>query len=233
MTSPTVRLPVCVGETVGGADEKPVVHLVHCRRQRKLVAFASCADCERLRSVVKEAPTSPLFVECDLGADAPVPSVDAARAANTEPIGTILRHHFATSREDATWSEVEEALLDDDNRALTVVDERGHPEGTLSTSNLLGPALEDQAEVGMPSGVDFPAHAEATPATLTASDLMTRSWEALPSSATIALATAVFAMSDVSELPVIDEEGKVEGVVAARDVLRWFAEKMGHQVGRR
>jgi CBS domain-containing protein len=94
-------------------------------------------------------------------------------------------------------------LLERGISGAPVVDERGHPIGVVSKTDLVGRLEEDTivADVMMP--VAF---------TLRAVDTLER-------------AAQLMAAEHVHRIPIIDDDGRVCGILTTFDVARWVAQK--------
>ena len=64
----------------------------------------------------------------------------------------------------------------------------------------------------------------------TAADVMTPVVHTLPENAPLSFAIALIALEDIEQVPVVSSDGEVVGLLAARDAVRWFAQKMGYVV---
>jgi len=97
-------------------------------------------------------------------------------------------------------------LLDAHLHAAPVVDARQHLIGFVSLSDLAGAAY-DEAPID---------------------DVMTRLVISLRASSTVTMAAALMAYEGLRQLPIVDVENRVVGLLSALDVLRWLAQEDGY-----
>jgi CBS domain-containing protein len=57
---------------------------------------------------------------------------------------------------------------------------------------------------------------------------MTKVAHALPESAPLAYAFGLLAAGDLRQAPVVQEDGRVVGMVTATDLIRWVARDLGY-----
>jgi CBS-domain-containing membrane protein len=106
--------------------------------------------------------------------------------------------------------------------ALPVVDESGRVVGIVSEADLL--LKEEQGELGERRLLESSRrHAERRKAAaLTAAHLMTAPAVTIKPTATVAAAATLMHGQKVKRLPVVDEEGRLVGIVSRSDLLKVF-----------
>jgi len=201
--------------------------LVHCPHQKMSVdANTECGDCARLMSLEWDVARGGRVV-CEtngLGTAQTLTEVrtaDVAEAAirrtvrdivvdGSREIGSAPRTSVVVVASNLAIARVRELFAGKHGlRSVPVVDEAGKLLGILSRSDL---ALKE-AEID---------------ACTTAADLMPTCVHALPEDAPLSYAIALMASEDVSEVPIVTEEGVVVGTCHALDVLRWLAKEIGY-----
>lgn len=136
--------------------------------------------------------------------------VDVAEAAVRVRLAHVLGVDTTCVRADVALDEAREMMLAEHIRALPVVDERRRLVGMLSKSDLLrsGEVRKRRKK--------------------TVADVMTPLAHGLPEDAPVAYAISLMAFEGMHEVPVIDPEGHVIGMVTANDTLRWIAGALGY-----
>jgi CBS domain-containing protein len=142
-------------------------------------------------------------------------------------VADVMSRAVAQVQEDTPVSEVVTLLIDRALRALPVVDSDRHVMGIITDGDLLtrgGVDLSVEVQRALP----LPERA-AQVATLIESrhravDLMTRNPITLPSTTPLAQAAAVMAERKLKRLPVVDEQGRLVGMVSRYDLLKTVAE---------
>lgn len=143
------------------------------------------------------------------------------------PVSALMAREVFCARADASLEVLAHVMVDGAIPAAPVVDEAGRPIGTVSRSDLLRALHRARAErLGAPSAGVAAAPAEgADPraAPRTAEDAMSPLVAWLREDATVAVARALMAWEEDDRVPVVDTNGRLVGVVAALDILRWQA----------
>ena len=199
-------LPVrqCVVVDRTGAEE--TTFTVHCPRRTRATAVRRCGGCPAALSF------DPDHIICETSGTLPNGRVDVAEAAVRTAVGTVLRDVVAAA-EDTSIATLVAVLHETSAASLTIVDDGRRPIGIVTAR-----AIE--------------RHAASTP-NLRVSALMTPLSSALREDAPIVEAIALFGVGTPhempSELPVVDLEGRLVGVVTPVDVLRFVAGSMGYE----
>jgi CBS domain-containing protein len=110
-----------------------------------------------------------------------------------------------------------------------VVDAEGRPQGVVSTTDLLRERRDrdDTEVVDRSHGPMVRGMHELSLAGATAGDVMTPVPLAVHESDTVAHAAALMAFEGIHRVVVVGDDGRVVGVLASTDVLRWI----GHRAG--
>ena len=139
-------------------------------------------------------------------------------------VSTLMTVDPVTVREDTPFHDIASALADRRISAVPVVDADHRVLGVVSEADLL-PKLEfaEDAEEGAgffePRGHRL-ARRKATG--LVARDLMTSPAVTVPASSTIVAAARLLESSAVKRLPVVDDLGRLVGIVTRTDLLKIY-----------
>ncbi|HTM19454.1 MAG TPA: CBS domain-containing protein [Kofleriaceae bacterium] len=134
---------------------------------------------------------------------------DRRQSPADAPITTLMVRDVACLSPRATAAEAAELLLEVGISGAPVVDAHGRPRGLVTRGDL----LRELARGGGATRVE---------------DLMTCMAFAVPVHASIGRAAALMAYEGVHRVLVVDESGRMCGIVSAVDVARWVAERSGH-----
>ncbi len=141
--------------------------------------------------------------------------VDVAEAAARVRLGDMPGREPTCVRRDLRVSEIADLFVTDRLRALPVVDDAHRLIGIVTKTDLL--RVEGRARGNAFSPV-------------TVAEIMTPIVHGLPEDAPVAYAIALMAFERLHEVPVVDAEGRVLGMVTAIDALRWVAGALGYVV---
>ncbi len=229
--SPLVRNPVHSLMTIHEDGSPEVVHSIYCKRQGELQDLEHCRGCEHLESMPLGAIGPGSSVRCHAEARAPEarPESLGELAART-PIVEVLRRRVLCVEKGATWEFLEGLLLEQKLDAVPVLDESGLLVGIVSKTDLLRASRDGITEGVEDEGLRKEGLHEQPMHTLTAADLMTPAVHCAPIEAPLSLGIAMLALENVDQIPILAADGKVAGVLATRDVVRWFAKEMGYVV---
>jgi CBS domain-containing protein len=164
----------------------------------------------------------------------------SAGPAEATPIAEIMTTNVVSVTPDLGVETLTRLFLERDFSGAPVIDESGRAIGIVSKTDLLRESFErgdSSPEAAPPSlnrgGIEVPLGPgmhEHRGSGITARDVMTPLAFTLPESATIARASALMAHEGVHRVPVVDETGKVVGILSALDVLRWLAKNEGYVI---
>lgn len=237
-----MRIPVqrTEGSAVNGTDGM----YVYCSRRSARVGLDECATCEHCHGITIDPTGRNSFLMCDVPQPAlhvrelPVSSRsprDQSLASRTS-VRSIMQVVPFQVHADSTVDSVLEEVINRNIYALPVVDDDGKPVGIISKSDFLreryfehGNAewrqvtVQDDS-VSLELGPGF--HVEEETHALV-SELMTPVVFCLPDEASIAQAGALMAIEAVHQVPVLDRDGRVRGIVSALDILRFYAQSDG------
>jgi CBS domain-containing protein len=149
----------------------------------------------------------------------PLPNgrIDVAEAAVRVRLGDVIPTDTTCVRSDVTIDEVTALMRETPLRALPVVDENRRLLGIVSRTDLF--RKRDRAKSPRAPG-----------GRQTVADVMTRVVHGLPEDAPIAYAISLMAFESLHEVPVVDADSHVIGMITATDTLRWVAQALGYVV---
>jgi len=228
-TIPVRRRCVLAGDGVQAID-----FTVWCPNRNQSLALDVCATCKHLDSFVRHTDSGRhSFVECSPPTTGAAPHedahIDVQEAATRARIADVMRRDIVCVRADASLDSIANVLLTEGSRCIPVVDADSRPIGVISKSDLLRDCVDSRNEnmsVAMADGF----HVDAGDAHV-ASDVMTPFVHALPENAPLAFAVALMASEAHLEVPVVDDDGKVVGIVTALETMRWLARRFGYVFG--
>jgi len=148
------------------------------------------------------------------------------------PVSEVMTREVVTLRPDQRIEEVADVLADRQIGAAPVVDEKGKIVGLLRDEDL----ILSEANLHVPTVITFLGADFVLPSSLhhfeddfkkaagaTAADVMTTEFHtAKPDDDLEDLATLMHER-DVTHVPVVDVDGKLVGIVARGDLVRWLA----------
>jgi CBS domain-containing protein len=148
------------------------------------------------------------------------------------PVSEVMTREVVTLRPDQRIEEVADILADKQIGAAPVVDENGKLVGLLRDEDL----IVSEANLHVPTVITFLGSDFVLPSSLhhfeedlkkaagaTVADVMTTKFHtAKPDDDLEDLATLMHER-DVTHVPVVDDDGKLVGIVARGDLVRWLA----------
>jgi CBS domain-containing protein len=108
---------------------------------------------------------------------------------------------------DVTLAALRRVFTEHRLRTALVVDPDGKLQGIVSRSDLTVAPIEG-----------------------TVGDIMPQKVHALPESAPLGFAVALMALDDISEVPLVTDDGVPTGICHSLDVVRWLAGRLGYVV---
>ena len=157
-------------------------------------------------------------------------------AAMTKPpiaqtLADVMTRAVIAVRPDDSLEAVTATFLQRGISGAPVIDDDGRPIGVVSKTDLLRAAYDagddDVVEEHVERG--YHVHDLATPRVR---DVMTPLVFSLPQDAHVSRAAALMAYEGVHRVPVVDDGGRLVGVVSASDVVRWMAIEHGYVLPR-
>jgi CBS-domain-containing membrane protein len=148
------------------------------------------------------------------------------------PVEDVMTRDVASVSVDAPVRSAVERLIGREFRALPVVDRDSRVVGVVSSGDLvarggLGARLELLSAISETAQRGFLDQLSSR----RLADIMTPEPSTVRATDTLAAATRLMAERKIKRLPVIDEDGRLVGVVARSDVLRAVAETFPRELG--
>lgn len=204
---------------------------VYCSSRGHSVPLAECQRCTYLRGVAIEEG----HIICD-GPHETSPAVwrrlmkklFAQVAANTR-VRDIMTRAVVCVTPDLSIDDVAELFLARNISGAPVVGKDGRPVGIVSKTDLVRERQEglDGIEVEPAPLADLgPGFHETRRARQTAGDVMMPLAFTLHESASVAKASALMTEEGIHRLPIVDDDGKVVGILSSLDLVRWVAAAM-------
>jgi CBS domain-containing membrane protein len=147
------------------------------------------------------------------------------QAAQT-PIATVMRTHTSWVTTQQSVRELLALFVDKGISAVPVVDDDCRPIGFVSKTDVvrhLHTPSPEEHNVSLQPWWDA-----ARMAQIQVGDIMTPAVYSLTPTTSVADATAVMAFEGMHHLPVVEESGKLVGMISALDVLAWMARGAGY-----
>lgn len=205
-----VRLAVRGCEIIGAGDEIDNVHSVQCPLRRRAMAFEQCCGCPDKTAIDVDVDGKSATVECDTSVtDPPRARVDVAEAALRVRVGSILGLESLCVRSDMRVRAAAELFDARSLRSVPVVDEARRLVGVVSKTDLL-------------------RRTQSRRRPQTVAEIMNRSVRRLPEDTSLVTAISLMAFERLDEIPVVDANDQLVGVVTAIDALRWMAGALGY-----
>jgi CBS domain-containing protein len=132
----------------------------------------------------------------------------------------VMTTRVVTVRADARVKQAIQLLDDHQITAMPVVDVEGRLVGVVSEADVLRDALMPDRRAH-----EIPSHAEGRTKLLLVGDVMTRLPMSVTVDADLAAAASVLVDTAIKCLPVVDDDGRVVGVVSRRDVIAVLAKR--------
>ena len=136
--------------------------------------------------------------------------VDVAEAAVRMRLADLMGDQTTCVRSDVRLDAVVDLLMNSKARALPVVDDMRRLVGIVSKTDILRSGRRRT--------------------TKTVGDVMTPLVHGLPEDAPVAYAISLMAFEGLHEVPVVDKDAHVVGMITSTDALRWVAEALGYVV---
>jgi CBS domain-containing protein len=213
---PEVKRPVRLHVSI--ASEGPIERArVDCPHRQTMVDTADCLSCARLRAVsgpfargrvgTSDESTE---VRCDVAAEQAIdPRADLTEIGSRTTVRAIMAPVTLSVSPEMPLAILRRILVQRGLRAAVVVDAEGKLQGLVSRADLTGTR---KGCVG---------------------DRMARRVHALPEDAPITYAVGLMATANISEVPIVREDGTVIGLCHALDLLAWLAQHMGYVLPRK
>lgn len=221
--APYCDLEIRVRQTLAADGTTSSYSTVYCPRQARTVRVSECVECEEYVGLSFDREEQTALLHC-CESSGPTPRQSLRRflaagqpegwlrrfheRADSIPISRIMSLNVFCVTEDVSVGALVSCLLGRGISGVPVVDRDGKPVGVVSKTDLLGDRDGDG----------------------TVGDIMTPMSFTLQEDKSIAKASALMAYEGIHRLPVVDEDGRVVGLLSSLDILHWLACKTGNTV---
>ncbi len=228
------RLPVRVRRVLGGDGEATTTRTVLCPAHGDAVALSLCAECVRCDEIEGEVDGSATVV-CH-PAVGPQPQTGWSNllhrilpsAADRVSIAEAMSRDVTCVTGDVSVETLAALFIEEGSSALPVVDKEGFPVGVVSKSDLVRTQYENgDTAVATDEATADGMHELALPRA-TVAEVMTPVAYTLRETDPLSRAAAVMATENVHQLPVVDGEGRVTGMIDSLDFVRWIASQSAY-----
>ena len=134
----------------------------------------------------------------------------------------LMTHKVVSVHTDTPFKEIVKLLSEHDITAMPVVDDANRPLGVVSEADLLRRESAQPDPAGLLAVLDDPGDGSVRPAGTTAGELMTSPTVIARPEWTVVQAARVMERSQVKRLPVVDDGGRLVGILSRADLLRVF-----------
>lgn len=140
------------------------------------------------------------------------------------PVKDVMTSRVIWVRQDATFKELAAALREQRISAFPVLDESGKVIGVVSEADMLTKEALAGGYDGMPGMITglLRRKEQEKARGVTAADLMTSPAVTVGAEDTVAEAARIMYKRKVKRLPVVDEHGRLAGIISRTDVLAVF-----------
>ncbi|MDH6605702.1 CBS-domain-containing membrane protein [Streptomyces sp. SAI-208] len=137
-------------------------------------------------------------------------------------VADLMTHEVVRARRDTAFKEIVRMLADNDVTAVPVVDELDRPVGVVSEADLLR-RCATRTDPATPVPLPVPQEWERARAEgVTAEEVMSAPAVCAQPEWSVVEAARLMAFRSVKRLPVVDEAGRLKGIVSRADLLRVF-----------
>ena len=151
----------------------------------------------------------------------PDPDLASVRTiADLIPVTEIMTRNVTCASRDLSAALIAELMVREHIGCVPVVEEPGRPIGMITKLDLVEQLLANDLEQA-----ESPSSNDLRPKT--ANELMMPLAITLGQRATVAHAAALMASEDVHHTPIVDDDGRLIGIVSTMDIVRWLAKNDG------
>jgi CBS domain-containing protein len=137
-------------------------------------------------------------------------------------VSDLMTRDVVRGGRDTTFKEIAKLLAEHDITAVPIVDDGDHPVGVVSEADLLRKEAQQPDPAGLLHGAHTPAADRAKAEAVTAEGLMTSPAVVARPQWTVVEAARVMESNHVKRLPVVDDVGRLIGVLSRADLVRVF-----------
>jgi CBS domain-containing protein len=134
----------------------------------------------------------------------------------------VMTHRVVTAHPDSSFKQIAQLLSDNDITAVPVIDDEGRPIGVVSEADLLRKAASLPDPEGRPVGHRLTLDELARAGAETAEAMMSAPVATARPDWNVVETARTMYRHKVKRLPVVDDAGKLVGIVSRADLLRPF-----------
>jgi CBS domain-containing protein len=181
-----------------------VEHTVRCPERQATVALGTCERCPASTGVFESSRVGGFVVDCDFE-----PPASSKVDLLDRPVGEIASTDVVCALRETTVGQAQQTLRERAIGCLPVVDEHRNVQGLVSPSDLLAAAPEARVD-----------------------SVMTKHVVSFTEEVPLARAAATLAFEGIHHAPLVDENGRLIGVLSSLDILRAIGEQGQYMVPR-
>lgn len=137
-------------------------------------------------------------------------------------VASVMTTQVTTARPDTPFRELVRSMTEQGISAVPVVDEQNRPIGVVSEADVLAKQEFHGGGDELPHGDRASRDRWYRALAQTAGELMTTPIHTVPASKRVSVAARIIAAEKVRRLFVVDDEGRIAGVVSRRDLLKVY-----------
>jgi CBS domain-containing protein len=200
-----VTLPVRVRQIVGPDGQAKLAMTVYCPVRAHAVSTEDCKKCEQCDGIQIGRKRGRTHVRCrPIALERAVQRKRRPGPAESTPIHAVMTTRVACVTPEVDVAQLTALLAERGQACAPVVDESGQLVGLVSQLEHVPPAGATVGDVMRPLAF-----------ILNESDSLSR-------------AAALMAYEGIAQLPIVSDEGRVVGLLAAIDLARWMAREAGY-----
>jgi CBS domain-containing protein len=131
-------------------------------------------------------------------------------------LSEVMSRHVIVATAAHTFSQAGQLFLEFNLHHLPIVDEEDKVIGIISSYDILRTYRSEVAKLSSVSEAEVDAKFKLI-------DIMTPSPITITEDETIGHAAEIFTNKGIQSLPVVDENGKIKGILTVRDIVKQFA----------
>jgi CBS domain-containing protein len=174
-----------------------VEHSIRCPERRATVALGTCERCPASTGVFEGPRVGTFVVDCDFE-----PPAASSSDLLERPVGELASTDVVCALPETTAQRAQHTLRERAIGCLPIVDEHRNVRGLVSPADLLAAAPEARLD-----------------------SLMTKQVVTFSEEVPLARAAATLAFEGIHHAPLVDENGKLIGVLSSLDILRAIGEQ--------
>lgn len=224
--------------TAGATGDVSVASTVYCPKEERSIALDECTRCSQFHALHAGVDVLETTVSCRSEEALPLREAHSELPHPGTPVAEVMTSDVICLCADVGLDDALRILVERGFGAMPVVDDAGRPIGVFSKTDVARLSHErgDTNEVISARPREREGH-ELGPgfhvvesSRVTVGEVMTPLALSLQEGASVGQAAALMAFEGIHQLPIVADDGRVVGILAALDVLRWFGRRSGYLV---